>query len=61
MELPEEFVNDLGTICHDVSQLMEACNEAGIEVDVSFTKAADRLGRVEDHIATMSENTQTTN
>lgn len=59
MKIPGEFVNYLGTVRHDVNQLVEVHNEIRIEVDLRSTRVADWLGRVEAYMATVPGNIRT--
>lgn len=61
MELLKEFDKDLGTLRHDVNQLMEARNEIGSDVNLRFIQVADWLGIVEFHFATVPGSIQTAN
>lgn len=55
-DINEAFANHLGTLRHDVNQLMEARNKIENEVDLRFTRVADRLGRVESQMAAILGN-----
>lgn len=44
-EMTEGFINNLGTIWHDVNQSIEPGNENGNEIYLDITMVADRLGR----------------
>lgn len=52
------FAHNLNTLQLDDNQTMEPRSEIGTEVDLSFTRVADRVGREEVHMATLSGNSQ---
>lgn len=56
LEITERFANDVGTLLHDVNQLMKTRNKMETAVDLRFTKIADQLRRVEAHMATVPGN-----
>lgn len=60
-KLAKEFANDLGTVLHDLNQLMEASHEIGTGVDLCFTRLADWIERVKAGMATVPGNAQRPN
>lgn len=57
-EISEWLSNDLGTIHHDVNQLMKACNKIVSKTELGTTRVVDRLGKVEAHTATAPRSAQ---
>lgn len=60
-EISGRFANDLGSLRHDVNQLVKVRFAIGTEVYLHFERVADRPGKVELHMATVPENAQLPN
>lgn len=58
LKITERLVNDLGSLLHRVNQLIETCSKIGFKVELRHTVVANRLEKVDAHMASTAGNAQ---